>query len=790
MNISQQTIDQLELTKILDHVSRYAMGQSARTLINQMGDLTHLDVLRSELLRVKDVTLMIEESELFELAHYEDVTQDLFLLSKNGYVLEIESIHRILTVLNNYNGYTKYFTKGRKNKYRNVYNIGEIEEYSDQPIKKILKVFDEEGNVRPNASPELVKIHKKIEGTKRESDRKFNELLLKYKKANLLTDTEETLRNGRKVLILPVENKRKIPGVIHDQSATGKTVYMEPQDLMTLNNELYSLQNDLRAEIYRVLKSLSDDLREDREMISLCHEKVVVLDSIRAKGIFSTKIEGSMPELIDRPVLSLKDVRHPLLLLHEQEGGHKTIAFDVDLRGSNRMLLISGPNAGGKSVTLKAVGLVHLMLYHGLLVPIHEESKMGIFEKIFTDIGDQQSIDEGLSTYSSHLYNLKKVLDQADDKTLVLLDEIGSGTDPKLGGAIAEGILKGLIVKKCTGIVTTHYSELKIFAFQQKGIVNGAMLFDKEHLRPTYKLKVGKPGSSYAFEVAKKVKLDERAIRYARKKVGKKENQVEDLLVDLQEGKAILDEQLQWIDKERAQLDKLIKNYETLSKEFQVKRKKLQIRAKEIELKNVNDESVALQQVISKLEKEKNLDKARKRKEQVLAKRSSESSDIVELKKEILSEKRKDEKIYAGDYVKMIDGDMSGEVIEVKGSKIKVLFGLMQMEVDASDVTLANVQLDFNKSKYINVKGVAFESNFSPKLDIRGYKHTDAAATLEVFFDKALLNNVRTLEIVHGKGRGTLRNLVISKMKEYKDFKSYHHPADEQGGDGVTFIRM
>ena len=790
MVVSARTSEQLELLKILDIVSGYAKGENGKARCKSILTLDSLDRLQSELRQTKDIVEMLSEGEVFDLFPYEDVSDDLYMLSKNGYVLDVEAVHRILDVLRNYDGFIKHFTKGRPATYPYIYQLGYIDGYTSDPIDKILKVFDEEGNVKPDASPELIQIHKKIRSTEREAEKRFGELLLQYKKANLLSDTEETLRSGRKVLVLPVEHKRKIPGVIHDQSATGKTVYMEPQELMILNNEVLSLQNDLRAEIYKVLKTLSEDLRGDGDMIKMSYEKLGLIDAVRAKGVFSHKIGGVLPELDDKCSLSLKGVKHPTLLLQELSGGAKTIPFDLTLKGDNRMLLISGPNAGGKSVTLKAVGLVHLMLYHGLLVPVEEKSKMSIFSNIFTDIGDQQSIDEGLSTYSSHLTNLKVILDEADDKSLVLLDEIGSGTDPKLGGAIAEGILRGLIAKKCIGIVTTHYSELKIFAFRQEGIVNGAMLFDKENLQPTYKLKVGKPGSSYAFEVANKVGLDHRAIRYARKKVGKKENQVEDLLVDLQEGKAILDEQLKWLDDERTRLDKLIKNYETLSKEFQVKRKKLQIRAKEIELKNTNLESTALQDVINKLEKEKILDKVRKKKKDALQKRAQESKQIVELKKEILAEKRADEVITAGDYVKMIDGDMSGEVLSVKGDNAKILFGLMQMEVPLADVTLANAHLEFNRNKNINVKGVAFEANFSPKLDIRGYKMSDAEATLDVFFDKAILNNVRTLEIVHGKGKGALRSLVISKMKEYKDFQSYYHPDDDRGGDGVTFIRM
>lgn len=792
MHISDKVREELEFDKVLAYVLKHCKGQEGKNLVNSEALSHNLDSLDISLKRVKDVVDMIQEQELFDLYTYESITEDLFYLSKNGYVLEVSSIHRILNVLKNYNLFFKYFDKKkqRQKAYAHLYEVGYISEYNVQPISKILNVFDEEGNVKPNASPELIKIHKRITGVSKATDRQFDQLLAKYKNAQVLSDTKESLRNGRRVLVLPVENKRKIEGVIHDQSATGKTVYIEPQELLSLNNELASLENDLRAEIYRVLKQLSDDLREDRYLIEECGQKLAVLDCIRAKGIFSNLIEGVFPELLSKPTLNLREVKHPLLLLQEKEGGPKTIAFDLELRSDNRILLISGPNAGGKSVTLKAAGLIHLMLYSGLLVPISKESKMSVFQSVFTDIGDHQSIDEGLSTYSSHLKNLSDILDNANEHSLILLDEIGSGTDPKLGGAIAEGIIKGLIVKKSYGIITTHYSELKVFAFRQNGIINGAMLFDKEHLRPTYRLKVGKPGSSYAFEVANKVGLDQRAIKYARKKVGKKENQIEDLLVDLQEGKAILDEQLAYIENEKKQLDALIKNYNQLSKDFQVKRKKLQIRAKEIELKRANDESVQLQGLISKLEKEKNLEKVRKKKEEVLAKRTNESSDIVALKKEILEKKRSDEVIEVGDYVRMIDGDMSGEVLQVKGNKVKVLFGLMQMEVDASEVTISRAHLKINKSKYLNVKGVAFNSNFSPKLDIRGYKMGDADSTLEEFFDKAILNNARTLEVVHGKGKGALRKLVISKIKEYKDLQSYYHPDDDSGGDGVTMIRL
>jgi len=452
-------------------------------------------------------------------------------------------------------------------------------------------------------------------------------------------------------------------------------------------------------------------------MIELCFSKLSVIDSIRARAQLSLSVDGVVPKIAERPNLHLIKARHPLLYLQLKDTDEHAVDFDLHLRGNNKLLLISGPNAGGKSVTLKAVGLIHLMAYYGILVPADNETEISIFSGIYTDIGDQQSIDQGLSTYSSHLTNLKNIVAQTDEKSMILLDEIGSGTDPKLGGAIAEGILKSIIYRKTHGIVTTHYSSLKVFAYRNQGIVNGAMLFDKENLEPTYKLKVGKPGSSYAFEVAKKIGLDDRIIRYARKKVGKKENQIEDLLIDLQEGKSVLDEQLAYVANEKEQLEKLIKTYKDLNEEFQVKRKKLQIKAKEITYQQQNNENEELQKLINHLQKEKDLEKAQQLKNKAAEKRKTKSQEIVKLREEVREERIIDQEVQVGDYARMLDSDLSGEVLSLNGDKAEVLFGMMKMVVNVKDIAVTKNQLQFNHHK-INTKGVAFDNNFSPKLDM------------------------------------------------------------------------
>ncbi len=788
-NISEKTIEQLEFHKVMDHIYGYCRGQAGKDRIQEDGFSINVDALSRRLSIVQDYANLILTEGDIGLSEYEYIKEELYLLSKEGYVLEAESVLRILSVLKNYDYFIKSFSKELIKKYSHLYQAVIIDNYDDTPIREISKVFDEEGNVKPNASPELAKIFKRVESVNKQLDSEFNSILAKYKKQNILSENVESWRNGRRVLVLPIENKRKIGGVIHDQSTSGKTVYIEPEEVMQINNELFSLDNEKRAEVYKILKSLSAQLSQHRGIIAEIFKQLSEIDAIRAKAMFSQLIEGKMPKLSTQAVLRLADVKHPLLLAQLNAEGEKTVSFDLDLKGQNRLLLISGPNAGGKSVTLKAVGLIHLLTYIGVLIPVDEATEIGMFQTIYTDIGDQQSIDEGLSTYSSHLTNLNNIVNHADRNSLVLLDEIGSGTDPKLGGAIAEGVIKALLAKRVFGIITTHYSALKVFAFHNKGIVNGAMLFDKEHLRPTYKLKVGKPGSSYAFEVAKKIGLDERIIKYARKKVGKKENLVEDLLIDLQEGKAIIDEQLDYIKNEKEQLAKLIENYKTLNEEFQLKRKKLQIKAKEISVKETNQENLELQRVIRRLEKDKDLEKARKLKKQAVVKRQQKTDEIQSLKTEVREVNTDPKELKVGNFVRMVDSDLSGEILSIKGDKAEVLFGLMRMEVNINDLVLTRDHLSFNNSK-INIKGVAFENNFSPKIDIRGYKLSDAEDTLQEFFDRALLSNARTLEIVHGKGSGVLRKLVIKKMKEYNDLESYWHPADEYGGNGVTMIKM
>ncbi len=790
LKLSAKTFEKLEFNKVIDRVLAYCEGIPAQEYLLNEPWLLDKSSIVDALTRLSEYKKASENQIHWDIIPYEPIGEALSLLRKEGYVLDIVEVLNIRKVLINYRYFYNTFNKGRKKEYPFLYEYLQVEQYTDKPLISIERVFDETGAVKINASPQLLRLFKKEEALIRQQEKLFGEVLKRFKNANLVSESGESIRNGRRVLVIPTEKKRQVEGVIHDESASGKLLYIEPSELMILNNELFSIEHEKRAEIRRILSGLCDELREYSDTLSLLYSSVIRMDVLVAKSRFSMSIDGVFPSISQEPILKLREVRHPLLYIQNIESGKSTVPFDLELHGANRMVLISGPNAGGKSVTLKATGLVHLMLYRGLLVPVRSDSEMGIFDSIFADIGDHQSIDEGLSTFSSHLTNLKEVVANVGSRSLVLLDEIGSGTDPNAGNAIAEGVILKLLKEKAFGILTTHFSSLKLFVFKQKGIVNGAMLFDKENLAPMYKLRVGKPGSSYAFEVAGQVGLDKEIINHARAKIGKKENQVEDLLIDLQEDRAILDEQLNYIREEKIRLDKLIRSYEELNKDFQVKRKKLLMQTKELEYQKVNQKTEELKKLLKQLEKEKDIVKVKELYKQTEKQRHDRTDQIIMLREEIVNKQDDKVEVKVGDYVKMYEGDMNGEVLSISGKNLEVLFGLIRMTIKRKEVYRIDKPLEVFQSRRINLKGVAYESNFSPKLDIRGYTAQQAEETLQDFFDKALLNNARLLEVVHGKGSGILRKVLLRKMKEYKDINSYWHPDEHQGGDTVTVIKI
>ena len=603
--------EKLEFDKVLELLESECLGQLGKDAVKKITPYTQRFLIVEKLIEVDEYKRTLEQSDPFPISAYSDIAGELRMLEVVDYVLPEEGLKRINTILLSTRDIFRFFNLDRKEKYPRLYAILEPVPFEEALIKEIEKVIDEDGKIRPDASPALLKIRKGIISKQKELERVFRQIIADYRKRGWLTDNVESFRNGRRVLSVPSEHKRKIRGIIHDESTTGKTAFIEPEGVIDINNDIFDLETDEKREIYRILKELSGELRPFVPHMNHYVRLLVRYDLIQAKAHLAVKMDAHLPKVSDQPQFGTIKGFHPLLYLKNKTLGKKTVPFNLTLNHPNRILVLSGPNAGGKSITMKSVGLIQLMLQSGLLVPVQPESELGLFEKIFADIGDQQSIEDDLSTYSSRLANMRQFLESADDKTMILIDEFGSGTDPKIGGAIAEAILKELNSRKVLGLITTHYSNLKVFAFKSKGILNGSMTFDKETLSPTYELRVGRPGSSYAYEIAQKSGLSKKVLDYARHKTGKNEKAVDELLVDLQREKKELDDQLSQLKEKQVKLEKLIRNYDQLHRDLEFKRKKFKLETKEQALQQTAKDNKEFERLIRDLREEKNIEKAK-----------------------------------------------------------------------------------------------------------------------------------------------------------------------------------
>ena len=784
--------EKLEFDKVLELVKRECLTEMAGEQVLQLRPDTQFEAIDKALRQVKELKLSLEKNDRFPLARFSDFRPDIALLPKDGYTLQVETFQAILEVLLVMRDIFKYFQGVKKEIYPNLYAEVRTMHMDEDLISAINRVFDDKGNVRSEASPELATIRREISGKMRDIDQKFRQIVADYRTKGFLSDSPESFRNNRRVLSVPAEHKRKIKGIIHDESDTGRTAFIEPDAIIELNNDLFNLEQDERREIYRIMRELSNVIRPYKTLLDQYIAVLIQFDVISAKARVAIAMRANMPVLEREPQIYWKKAYHPLLYLKNKGQNRKTIPFDLRLKDESRILILSGPNAGGKSVTMKTVGLQQLMVQSGLLVPTSEVSAFGIFKQFMADIGDQQSLEDDLSTYSSRLRNAKMFIDKANPDTLVIIDEMGSGTDPKPGGAISEAILRELNNRGVFGIFTTHYSNLKVFAFRNHGIVNGNMHFDKEHLQPTYELKVGRPGSSYAFEIATKSGLKKSLIDYARMRTGS-ETAVDDILIELQREKQELEETLKdSLDKQKT-LEKLIKTYDSMQNELELRRKKLKLDEKEYEVRQRGEADQTLKKLIKELREERNLEKAIAAQVQLKEERETKTEQVDAIYQEVVKmesdQKVAQRPIAEGDFVRFRSGGSTGQVTQLSGNKATVNMGLMQVTIPLKQLELANAPL--RQDSFAPKVTLNDRPSFDNKLDIRGMSAEEALQVIERFVDNALLANAHTLHILHGKGTGILRNLVKTKLREYGNHisKSYH-PAPEQGGDGITMVEL
>jgi DNA mismatch repair protein MutS2 len=784
--------EKLEFDKILALLERECSGEMGQAYFQNLQPETDLKTIETRLKQAKELKLCLEKNDKFPYGSYYPIHEDLKYLAIEGYVLSIESLQRINAILVIFRDLFKFFTPVRRDIYPNLYDLIRHTSFDEALSKEINRVIDDEGNIRADASPELVRIRRATQSKMRELDGVYRRIIAEFRQKGWLADNVETFRNNRRVLAVPVEHKRKIRGIIHDESTTGRTAFIEPEGAIEVNNDIFDLEQEEKQEIYRILRGLSATLRPYCSALSDYQDVVVVFDIVHAKARIALKMKAVMPQLVNAPHFGIKKGRHPLLFLKNKAAGKETVPFNMELLRDNRLLLVSGPNAGGKSVLMKSIGLLQLMVQCGLLVPVHELSQMGLFEKIFAHIGDAQSLEDDLSTYSSHLQNMKAFLQNANEHSLILIDEFGSGTDPKIGGAIAEAILRGLNEKKAMGVITTHYGNLKMFAYRTAGIVNGCMNFDKDNLKPTYQLTVGRPGSSYAFEIASSVGLASSVLQYAKKRIGENEHSVDELLVDLQREKQEYDEKLKELNEKQTLLEKLIKEYGDQIKEVEFRRKKLKLDAKEFELYKSAQSNQELNRLIKELKQEKNVEKARslvikvREQQQTLASEVTQLNEAVYHAPTVVAEKP----IVVGSHVKMRAGSATGKVESMDNKEAMILMGDMRVKVKLKDLVAVNDPLSTQRKPNVVTDAVSRSANFDGRIDLRGLTMLDADRILQDFMDNAVVSSANNLSIVHGKGDGVLRKMVRQKLKEYREVKRIYHPENNEGGDGVTIVEL
>lgn len=785
--------EKLEFDKIIELIEKQCLGELGIEAVRRIKPHTDLAYIEKLLDEVSAYKLTIEKNDKFPISQYQDISEDIKPLEIEGYVLPEEAFKRINTILLLVREIFRFFNTGRQAAYPSLYGLIRPISFEESLIQAIEKVIDADGNIKPDASPQLLKIKKEIANKHRELDKQFRIIINEYRNKGWLSDNVESFRNGRRVLSVPSEHKRKIRGIIHDESTTGKTAFIEPEPIIDINNDIFDLETEERREIYRILKELSAAIRPYAHFIKLYQDILVTFDVIQAKARLAVQIGGYKPVLADKPRLGIIRGFHPLLYLKNKNLGRATIPFNLTLLHDNRILVLSGPNAGGKSVTMKSVGLLQLMLQCGLLVSVDPNSEMGIFQHLFADIGDQQSLEDDLSTYSSRLANAKIFLEKSDKRTLVLIDEFGSGTDPKIGGAIAEAILKELNNKGVFGVITTHYSNLKIFAFKNRGLVNGSMLFNKESLSPTYELKVGRPGSSYAFEIAEKTNLGKNVLQYARQRIGKNEKAVDELLIDLQREKQEVEEKLRYLTEQEKMLEKLIANYDQLHKDLEYRRKKFKLESKEQALQSSAQQNKELERMIREIREQMNLERAKEVAAKVKEEKQQLVEEVVSLKEAIYHQPETSstpaKPIKENDFVKLKTGGATGRVLSISKQKAMVQVGDMRMTIHLRDLQHANSPLDVQAGRSIQTD-IDQAASFQPKLDIRGMRMEEALRIVEAFIDQALMTGTTNLRILHGKGDGVLRKAVRAKLREYQVDMAIRHPEPELGGDGITLVEI
>lgn len=820
--------DKIGFSKIRKILCENCLCQLGRDRVDEMQFCDKHDVLIKQLSQTTEFVRILNEEEEFPSQDFFDVRNALRRIKiANTYLLQDE-LFELGKSLDSIDKIVTFFNK-KNNKGQGV-NNNEILSTDDSPypylfelsqdiktypniVRRINQILDKHGEVKDSATVELMRIRQERRNITNSISNMLQRILREAKSEGFIEkDSTPTVRDGRLVIPVAPAMKRKVNGIVHDESDSGKTVYIEPTEVVEVNNKIRELESEERREIIRLLIIFTDSIRPYILDMIRSYEYLGDIDFIQSKARFAISSNSLLPSIESHPLIDWGAAIHPLLKISLERHNRKVVPLDIRLNSENRILLISGPNAGGKSVCLKTVGLLQYMLQCGLLIPVSESSKAGIFQNIFIDIGDEQSLENDLSTYSSHLLNMKMMMKNANHATLILIDEFGGGTEPQIGGAIAESILKRFNTRKAYGVITTHYQNLKQLAQETKGIINGAMLYDRHIMQPLFQLRIGNPGSSFAIEIARKIGIPEDVIAEASEIVGKEYVNADKYLLDIARDKRYWENKRQSIHEREKQLEQTIERYENEYDKIHSQKRDIIDKARNEAQELIKNSNAQIEKTIrdikeAQAEREKTKlirQKLDNFKDKTINEKKNEKKDkrlkprinvITGHKIEDVSKETQDTStLQIGSFVKMKGQSTVGHIIKMNGKKeALVAFGTIQTNVKISSLELTKApKPEKRAATFVTTetqRDIRERSlNFSSEIDVRGMRGDECMQEISQFIDNALVANVRRVRILHGTGSGILRQIIRQYLNTIPEVTSYKDENPQFGGAGITVV--
>ncbi len=831
-----------------DEVRALLRGRCLSTLGKDMVDAMAFSddpaTINEWLAQVREFRRLQEEADDFPLSYFFDVRQAVARLRLEGTHLDEAELFDLRRSLDTICAIVAYLNRGEatddgevNHPYPALHRLTDGVLTFPQLVQRIDQILDRFGRIKDTASPALADIRRELARTEGSISKTLYGILRSAQSEGLVDkDVAPAMRDGRLVIPVSPGLKRRIRGIVHDESASGKTVFVEPAEVVEANNRIRELESEERREIIRILTEFAKLVRPYVVPILDSYKFLAKIDLIRAKAELARLIKGIEPDVEPYPHIDWIRASHPLLALSLEKQGKAVVPLDIMLTQQKRILIISGPNAGGKSVCLKTAGLLQYMLQCGLSVPIGERSRTGVFRNIFIDIGDEQSIENDLSTYSSHLMNMKQMMRHADDSTLLLVDEFGTGTEPQIGGAIAEAVLKQFCAKGAYGIITTHYQNLKHFADTHDGVVNGAMLYDRQQMQPLFQLSIGNPGSSFAIEIARKIGLPESVIKDASDIVGSDYIQSDKYLQDIVRDKRYWENKRQAVHQREKSLEQTIARYENEVKELEQSRREILAKAKQqaeellagsnriiektikeiresqaekAETKKIREELEAFKAGMKDIDtaandemiarKMRQIQERKARREKRKKDRESEKLKISNEKSATGNEKsagQANASLSPGDTVRIKGLTTVGKIESIDGKMATVIFGDMRTKMRSDKLERAEKPKSEEPKAYVNVSHETRETidnrklNFKQDLDVRGMRGDEAITAVTYFIDDAILVGMSRVRILHGTGSGILRQLIRQYLATVPNVVSFRDEHVQFGGAGITVVDL